>query len=567
MYRKSIDPDGAKNRFLRKHGALVAMALVAVSFWHLAWSRYSVRVILTPLLFSLVIGFLLRGLRKSSSKDIWLAGIGLGIGFYTYQLAQPLIILLAVIVFFRFALQWSWPSKIQFRDFSIAIILAILLVIPLILYGLQNPGAFNRRLDDVVVVSVDQDVLTQLQLLWDRGMDVARLFFIEGDYDPTVNLPGRPLLSPLLAVFFVLGLLVAGYKWKNWIYPVLLFWLVFYSLPGVVADQAALAKRTFGALPAVFVLITIGMGTIFSEIDRWMEKPRVRANIKNSVSFLGMGLIIALCSWVTYEDYFVEWAANPNLEGHFMTQQANIGRFIGTLPEDEEVYLSPIWRENAPIILYSDRRSNINDFNGRHCFVAPQKTDDGTTYIMAPNLAGKSIDHVDRFFPTGTWQQEMDLESQTSFSVYQIPANAMAQPQPQVEVDGIWDDKVQLIGYDLEHTEQGGSDTLTVSVYYLTLDQIRFEWTAYVHVRTDEGEIMMAGQKDRQPCEGSYPTTRWIDGQIIRDEFVFPLSADAPAGSYSIFTGFYTWPSLERVPLTEPHAGESELKLAEIQIE
>ena len=74
---------------------LLTTALVAISFWHLMWSRYSVRVILIPLFFSLVLFFTLRALRRGRTGDFILAGFWLGAGFYTYQLGQVLPLLIA----------------------------------------------------------------------------------------------------------------------------------------------------------------------------------------------------------------------------------------------------------------------------------------------------------------------------------------------------------------------------------------------------------------------------------------------------------------------------------------
>ena len=97
---------------------------------------------------------------------------------------------------------------------------------------------------------------------------------------------------------------------------------------------------------------------------------------------------------------------------------------------------------------------------------------------------------------------------------------------------------------------------------------MRFEWVTYIHVRTESGEgMVMAGQRDRQPCIDSYPTTRWQTGQVIRDEFVIPLSPDVPEGDYKIWTGFYNWPSLERLPMIDSDSDTNEIQLTTIQID
>ncbi len=554
--------------FLRHHGALLMVGLVSVSFWHLMWTRYSVRVILIPLLFSLTIGFLLKWLRQNKHHYIGFVGAGLGIGLYTYQLAQPLIILVVAILVVYFLWHQKFPDRQQRRHLFLSLLIMLIMTAPLFAYSQQNPGSFNRRLDDVAVVERETDWLAQIDLLSERVYDVAQIFFVLGDDDPSINIPGRPVLSSLLAVFFGVGLLTACYRWRNWIYPILLFWLVFYSLPGVLADSAALAKRTFGALPAVFALSAVGLGMFLDYVEVLLLKIRVHLSIATVTSRSGMIMIILFLTSVTYHDFFYIWPQDLSLPTHYMGQQANIGRFIAQLPETEEIYLSPIWRENAPIILYSGQREGIHDFNGRHCFVYPQTTSDHTTYLLAPNLENKSTELIGSIFPTGTWVQQKERLEQTDFSIYQIPAHTEAVEAPLFAVEANWDNQIQLLGYDLEDTAYQKGESVTLTLYYLAAAPIRFEWVTYIHVRTENNDtVVMAGQRDRQPCVDSYPTTRWQKGQVIRDEFVIHLSADVPDGEYAIFTGFYNWPSLERLPLIDNlEATGDEVRLTKIQL-
>jgi len=77
-----------KHRILSQFGGLLAALLLALSFWHLVWSRYSVRAILIPLFVSLLCFSLLRALRTRQRRYFLLTGIIMGLSFYTYQLSQ-----------------------------------------------------------------------------------------------------------------------------------------------------------------------------------------------------------------------------------------------------------------------------------------------------------------------------------------------------------------------------------------------------------------------------------------------------------------------------------------------
>ena len=56
---------------------------------------------------------------------------------------------------------------------------------------------------------------------------------------------------------------------------------------------------------------------------------------------------------------------------------------------------------------------------------------------------------------------------------------------------------------------------------------------------------------DRQPGGGATPTTSWAPGQVIVDEIVLPVAADAPPGVYHIAVGMYDGASGGRLPITD----------------
>lgn len=71
-------------------------------------------------------------------------------------------------------------------------------------------------------------------------------------------------------------------------------------------------------------------------------------------------------------------------------------------------------------------------------------------------------------------------------------------------------------------------------------------YTSFVHVIAADGSLL-AGQ-DRQPLGGFRPTAAWQPGEIIADRFAFALTAEQLNGA-RIEVGWYSWPSLERLPL------------------
>ena len=71
------------------------------------------------------------------------------------------------------------------------------------------------------------------------------------------------------------------------------------------------------------------------------------------------------------------------------------------------------------------------------------------------------------------------------------------------------------------------------------------DYVMFVHVLAPDGSLI-AGQ-DRQPLGGYRPTRAWQPSEVIVDRFAFSLDQ---LDGLTVEVGWYSWPSLERLPLT-----------------
>ncbi len=116
-------------------------------------------------------------------------------------------------------------------------------------------------------------------------------------------------------------------------------------------------------------------------------------------------------------------------------------------------------------------------------------------------------------------------------------------------VDPSVDTVVHLCGFDLDHTQATPGDTLHLTLYWQAEGPTYLDYTVFVHLVGPDGRPH--GQVDRFPAGGDAPTTSWAPGQVIVDEIVLPVAADAPAGAYHIAVGMYDAASGGRLPLTD----------------
>ena len=112
----------------------------------------------------------------------------------------------------------------------------------------------------------------------------------------------------------------------------------------------------------------------------------------------------------------------------------------------------------------------------------------------------------------------------------------------EAEVKGI----ARLIGYTLDASQARPGGALRLTLFWQAAGEPEKNYTVFNHLVGPDGRIW--GQKDNPPARGSRPTTTWLRGEYITDEYLIPISPDAPDGLYTLYTGFYDPQTMERVP-------------------
>jgi len=109
--------------------------------------------------------------------------------------------------------------------------------------------------------------------------------------------------------------------------------------------------------------------------------------------------------------------------------------------------------------------------------------------------------------------------------------------------------QVELLGYDLESETVQAGDSLRLRLYWRALSGMAESYTVFTHLLDGQGQVW--GQKDNPPMEGRYPTTLWVAGEVVSDEYAVPVRDDAPAGEYTIEVGMYRLETGERLPILD----------------
>ncbi|MBV8086379.1 MAG: hypothetical protein JO247_16350, partial [Chloroflexi bacterium] len=111
-------------------------------------------------------------------------------------------------------------------------------------------------------------------------------------------------------------------------------------------------------------------------------------------------------------------------------------------------------------------------------------------------------------------------------------------PSPQHRVQADLAGAIQLLGYDdadLPTYKRG--ETAHLKIYWRGQAPIADSYTEFLHV-LDAGRHVVA-QVDTVPGGGQLPTTSWLPGQIVADNYDLSLKPDLTPGTYQLEAGFY----------------------------
>ncbi len=169
-----------------------------------------------------------------------------------------------------------------------------------------------------------------------------------------------------------------------------------------------------------------------------------------------------------------------------------------------------------------------------------------------PQHALIAIEHRLAGVPAGRYQLSLtllDAGSDESYGTYTLPALLTVKARPRdfaipkmrtrLDVDL---PPIRLLGYDIQQKAKA----LELTLYWQALGTINTDYKVFVHL-FDPAQETIVSQFDAMPRHNTYPTTRWAEGEVVRDAIVLPLS-DAPPGTYRLAVGLYNPQNGARLP-------------------
>lgn len=255
----------------------VAAWLLALSPWHLQFSRASFRTILLPLLVLLGLQAFQRGI-TDRPRRLLLSGLLFGLALYSYSAGRVFVPILVGGLCLLF-----WPELQERRRYAAGFAMVFGAILLLLLpFWVSSPGL--ARAESVRVESWGQGLLNYLSYY-----DPTFLFF-EGDDNLRHSLKGFGQLHRLEILTLLLGLTaMATERWRP--HAVLLVWLLAFPVAAAVAVEPQHALRSFVGAPIFAMISGVGLGALHQQVGR----PRVRIAVLGAFA---VALVVSAGLWV-----------------------------------------------------------------------------------------------------------------------------------------------------------------------------------------------------------------------------------------------------------------------------
>ncbi len=523
----------------RTLATLTALAL-AVSYWHIHFSHYGIRVILMPLLLCGVFGLFWLGMHGSRSRTrlvaVLAAGVLAGLSVWANPTGRFTPFVVGAYVLW---LLWRYPARRRRRlDSPLGGLLlfgaaSLVVFLPLGLEFWNHPEFFTGHAAEVSIFAERVSGDSPWSKLLENILHVLGMFSFNGDLEWTHGIADRPIFDWFMAVPFYIGVVLWALRLLGKGRPqpdpdrdalaLLAIWAAVMLAPSVLSDAAPNYSRTLPAIPPVMLTAGLGLSWI-------VTRPVLRPYWGPALA----GGLLAAGMTVTAYDYFVRFPTFPEVYYLYDADKADAVAWMEAQADaGSAVYLSPLWSTHATVAFL--RSGRIESLDATDALVLPPPGM-GAVYAWPAEQEGMAAGIARRFdVPVTIIDDKYGRPLLATVSI--SPAQAAQWPNdlaPEQTVEARFEDAPTLLGVNVR---PGGRDLL---LFWRAEAKVWRDLTSFVHLTGEQGELL--GQADKTPGDGTYHTQYWSAGDRVIQWYT-PELLDACAGGelVQVEAGWYEY--------------------------
>ena len=517
--------------------ALIASALMAVSFWPLFLSRVGLRAASVPMMSALSAWLLFEGLERiqnsenrSQKRRVWIwfvaAGVALGLALYTYPAARTL-----PIVFFLFWILTSLFSRKINAPLLVTLLTALVVLAPLAYTVATLPEADVRlqQLGGPVQAALKGNVAPVLRYT----LAALGMFNVAGDPIARYNLPGRPVFDLITGILFLGGVLIALRHWREPRNLFALLWLPIGLLPSMLSDSAPSFLRASASLPVAFLLPALAVD--------WILSYRKDAKTQRLVWSLTAVWLLA-AGMLTIRDYFFLWPNRSDVREVYRSDLAAAAKWIEEQPGDQPVVAAATNPRDLDPFLFDFQlpgEPDVKWIDRAFALVFPAQP----AQLISPAYSPIDPQLRDRFLGQPSFVSKFE-DGSIAFEVYDLAPHTLLPDNVTATTDQAGpltapidvNHSLEFLGYDAPPNAQPG-EVVPLTLYWRvkqTVGAQQLPLSLFVHLLDEHGEF--AAGRDLL----AFPTAGWRDGDVWIQQNDVPLPADLKPGQYQIETGVYS---------------------------
>ena len=425
---------------------LIAMGILAASYWHVVHGRQGLRTQLSTLFTALSAVYYIRALRNNRRSDYILAGLALGLGLSSYKALRMLPFVYVV----GLAITWSlspqarreWKSRLL--NFFVLAFMSFVVFLPLIHYWQFDPQTFTQRAELMFYGGRPEEATDPLSFFVDNAgaflsniRNTLLMFYYTHQSTWVFSAPGQPAVDPVTGAFMALGvaswlsLLARRRDPVFWFVPVLFLGMLLVAAFAISFPWAVPSTDwSSGALPAVSVIAALPIALFCRQLVRTLPQ-RVGA----AAAILVASLIIAGAYQFNHSLYFGPYTENyrrtakpQSLAGQVLRGFAESGGAFG----NAFIVASPHWWGHRSVgveagVLYWENVAFLEDMASlianRLAFEAKYPLKPGRDLLFFYSQMNDAAPRqLSEWFPSGgSLMIETHLPAQ-NFYIYRVPA-------------------------------------------------------------------------------------------------------------------------------------------------
>ncbi|MBN1992601.1 MAG: glycosyltransferase family 39 protein [Anaerolineae bacterium] len=574
--------------------AVTAALLFVVSTWLLGLGRMATpNWSLTPLLATLVFYLFWLGLNTGRRGYFLAAGLAMGLLFYGYLPGYFVPLVLALFL----TLTWLIRGFYGIRDTEsvpnppvfhllLPFLVALLVAAPILSFFALNPQATLQR----PLQLADTNELSAPGSWWQSGVDFLSTFglypnwLVQGHFQYLA-------FDPLVTILFVIGLLLALWRWPQPAYLFLLIWWGVMIAPAILSRSASQGfifevwRRGVGAQPVSFIFPALAVGEILNRFERFKVRATENANRPTiqplnhpNVYLFPVLLMVIISAGLSYWLYFNQWANSGVMTALFAEAPVRLVEWMEAESRPDLLYVFPVRPNVSPTTrpeLFTVRY--LYDGPAQTAFPVLDETTIGPEWanlLAAQPAVVKLMQHS---------RIEVDPKGYFEYALGSLGAVASREQQPDYRVTTYhlrpgetfetalspaefdFGGVLRLTGYRLQPGALAAGQTLGAALRWLKQTPAEADYNAALALYDSLGYEWAKVDKPLLGAEDYLTTRHWPPGTESNGYYALTIPPDAPPDPYTVRVVAYNAATGAPLP---PAGGETDLslRLAEIEV-